>query len=186
MAFHDILQALAADADSRVAAARKRQAESLAAARDAFELATADRLAGIRAECERKKKNMERQVTAHAHMSGRQAVMATKHRLMEKAYAAALEKLSTLDAARTEELLKRLLDRCPAGGTIRPAEPHAAIVKKLAAGRDVGESVKAAGGFVHVSDSAERDCTYETLVHDILRPATELNVASTLFPGHGA
>ncbi len=186
MAFQDILQALTADTDKRIAAAREAQQAVLADTRSRIESETANALGSIRTECERKKKNMERQVLAHAQMSGRQTVMAAKHALMERTYEAALEQLASLDAKRSEDLLKRLLRACPAGGTIRPAEPHAALLKKLADGREIGDSVRSRGGFVHVSDVADRDCTYETLVRDILRPATELAVAGALFPSIAA
>lgn len=186
MAFHHILQALTSDADARIAAARTAQRAAIDAARADAENATLDRLAAIRAECERKKKNMERQVTAHAHMAARQAALAAKHRLVEDTYAKALEMLAGLDAKQTEALLSRLLASCPDGGVIRPAEPHAALLKKLAGNREIGDAVKASGGFVFVSDKAERDCTYDSLVRDVLRPATELDVASTLFPARAA
>lgn len=182
MAFHDILRALTVATDGRIAKARHEAKVALDETRASFDAATAEKLAFIDSECERKKKNMERQVSAHALMSGRKALMKAKHGLMERTYERALEMLEALDAGKTEALLRALVDACPAGGTIRPTEKHAALVKKLADGRTVGETVKGRGGFVFESTTAERDCRYETLVRDVLRPATELSVAETLFP----
>lgn len=181
MAFHDILQALEVNANGRISAARAAKEESVAHTREQLEQATSDKLSGIATEVDRKKKNMERQIVAHTQMNGRQAAMTAKRSLVEQTYAKALEALAAMNPAQTEEFLKRMIDACPEGGTIRPAQPHEAIVKKLAGNREIGASVKSRGGFVHETDASDRDCTYETLVNDILRPATELAVASTLF-----
>lgn len=181
MAFHDILRALDAETNARVSAARASARESVERTRERFERETSEQLAAIAAETALEKKHMERQVAARASMGGRQAAMAAKHRLMEQTYAKALETLAGLDAAKTEGFLKRMIDACPEGGVIRPARPHEAIVKKFAGGRALGSPVESVGGFVHESDATERDCTYETLVFGILRPATELAVASILF-----
>ncbi len=181
MAFHDIIQALGADTDAAIAAARAKNERELEAMREKTNLSKVDRIAHIERERDRKMKNMERQILAHAQMSGRQAAMSAKHALMGKAYDAALEKLAALSPKQTEELLGKLIDACPADGTLRPTPVHAAIIKKLAGNRTIGDTVKAAGGFVYESDRADRDCTYEALVRDILRPATELDVAGILF-----
>ena len=182
MAFHDILRALNADADKRIAAAHEAKRAALAETRARLGRAADEKIAFIESECERKKKNMERQVSAHALMTGRQAVMKAKHALMEETYDRALDLLSGMDASKTEAFLRRLIDSCPEGGTIRPAEAHAATIKKIAGGRAIGEPVKSRGGFIHESETSERNFTYEVLVRDILRPATELSVAGTLFP----
>lgn len=181
MAFHDILQALEADANARISAARAAKQESVARTRERLEQAASEKLAGIATEVDRKKKNMERQIVAHTQMNGRQAAMTAKRGLVEQTYAKALDLLAGMNPAQTEEFLKRMIDACPEGGVLRPAQPHEAIVKKLAGNREIGASVKSRGGFIHETDASDRDCTYETLVRDILRPATELAVASTLF-----
>lgn len=186
MAFHDILRALDAETDARISASRKAKNEAVARTRERLESATVEKLSAMATDVEHKKKDMERQVVARADMNGRRAAMTAKHALMERAYGKALETLAALDPARTEKFLKSMIDACPDGGTIRPAQPHEAIVKKLAGGRHVGSPVKSVGGFVHESELSDRDCTYETLVRDILRPATELRVASILFPARDA
>lgn len=184
MAFQDILRALTADADKRIAAARDAKRAALDETRARLVAAADEKIASIETECERRKKNMERQVSAHALMTGRQAIMKAKHELMERTYERALDLLAGLDASTTEEFLRRLVDSCPEGGTIRPSEAHAAVLKKLAGSRTIGEPVKSRGGFIHESDASERDFTYEVLVRDILRPATELSVANALFPAN--
>ncbi len=181
MAFHDILRALDADADARISAARKAKQESVARSREQLEHAASEKLSTIATDVDREKKRMERQIVAHTQMNGRQASMRAKHGLMEQSYAKALDALAGMNAAKTEEFVKRMIDACPEGGTIRPAQPHETLVKKLSGKRAIGPSVKSCGGFIHETETADRDCTYETLVRDILRPATELAVASTLF-----
>lgn len=181
MAFHDILRALDADADARISSARAAKQESVAQTREKLEHAASEKLAGIATEVDRKKKNMERQIVAHTQMNGRQAAMTAKRDLVEQTYAKALDMLAGMNPAQTEEFLKRMIEACPEGGVIRAAQPHEALVKKLAGKREIGAPVKGRGGFVHETDTSDRDCTYETIVRDILRPATELAVASTLF-----
>lgn len=181
MAFNDILRALDANAEARISAARKAKQESVARTREQLERTASEKVAALATEVERKKKNMERQIVAHTHMNGRQAAMTAKRGLVEQTYAKALDMLAGMNPAQTEEFLKRMIDACPEGGVIRPAQPHEAIVKKLAGSRGIGASLKSRGGFIHETDVSDRDCTYETLVRDILRPATELTVASTLF-----
>ncbi len=181
MAFNDILQALATATDAQIAAARTAKQESIAHTREQLDRDTSEKLAFFVSECERKKKNMERQIKAHTQMQGRQAAMTAKHLLMEQVYARVLQQLETMDAARTESFLRRLVEVCPSGGTIRPAKAHAAILQKIAGNRTIGESITASGGFIYESETSERHCTYDVLVRDILRPATELTVASTLF-----
>lgn len=184
MAFHDILRALDAEADGRIAAARAAARASMDEARTRSESATADAITSIERSCERERADMERQAAARSHMLERQAVLKAKHEAMEKTYARALEQLANLDEKTTESLLRSLLDACPEGGVLRPTEAHAGILKKLAAGREIGATVHGSGGFVHESTSSERDCRYEILVRDILRPATEVRVAETLFPSN--
>lgn len=181
MAFNDILQALATATDARIAAARTATQESIARTREQLDRETSEKLAFFESECERKKKNMERQIKAHTQMNGRQAAMAAKHALMDQTYAAALKKLENLDPARTETFLRLLLESCPEGGVLHPATPHVAMLKKIAGNRTMGDPINASGGFIHETDTCDRMCTYEVLVRDILRPATELTVASTLF-----
>jgi len=182
MAFHDILHALTVATDGKIAKARHDAQSSLEEARASLAAAADDKIAFIASERDRKKKNMERQVTAHALMTGRQALMKAKHELVERVYDQVLTSLVSLDAAKTESFLRTLIDSCPSDGTLRPTQQHAAIVKKLAGGRTIGEPVKGRGGFVCESAKSDRDCRYESLVNDILRPATELAVAESLFP----
>lgn len=184
MAFHDILRALDAEADGRIAAARNATRATIAEARTRSESATADAIASIERSCERERADLVRQATSRSHMLQRQAILKAKHEAMESAYARALEKLARLDDHATTSLLRSLLNVCPEGGVLRPTEAHAAILKKLADGREIGAPVKGIGGFVHESASSQRDCRYEILVRDILRPATELRVAETLFPSN--
>lgn len=182
MAFHDILRALDAEARARVATAQNAARSAMAEARARSESATAESIASIERSCERERADLERQATARSHMLERQAVLKAKHDAMEKTYGRALERLASLDDEAAAPLLRSLLGACPDGGVIRPTEAHAALLKKLANGREIGATVKGTGGFVHESASSERDCRYETLVRDILRPATELRVADALFP----
>jgi hypothetical protein len=50
----------------------------------------------------------------------------------------------------------------------------------------MGKPLDAKGGFICVSPTREYDFRFETIVRDTVRPATELDVSSTLFPSHDA
>lgn len=182
MAFNDILEAVTSAHREKLSALRA-QHETEVARMDAS-LADAEREAveHFASECARKKKNMERQIVSHARMAGRLSILKAKKKQLDDVYAGVLKRLAAMPPKEAEDVLKKLIDACPEGGSLRPSSPHVALVTKLAGGRAVGTPVDSVGGFVYESAMRERDCTFESLVHNVVRPATELAVSNALFP----
>ncbi len=82
-----------------------------------------------------------------------------------------------------ESFLGHCLKSIHVKGTIHPSKASEAILKKLAGDKfEMGKMIDAAGGFVFVAEKEERDCTFEFLVREALRPSTEVEAAHTLFP----
>jgi hypothetical protein len=68
-------------------------------------------------------------------------------------------------------------------GTIHPTQAHEAILKKLAGSAfTMGAVIPGKGGFRFSGATQDRDYTFEFLVHHVLRPATEMDTARTIFP----
>jgi len=116
-------------------------------------------------------------------MLRRNALLGKKRELLDRTYANAAEKLSTLPHEQVEPLIRACLKSIRDEGTVHPARGHEALVKNCAdASRfHIGDPIDAKGGFRFVSEAKERDCTFEHLVSEVLRPATELEISRMLF-----
>jgi vacuolar-type H+-ATPase subunit E/Vma4 len=182
MALQDILHAITHEADERIKAAQSEHKQKMKASREAHELALLDIQQRINEQKKRKMTQLKERAVGHAHMMLSHSLLQKKQELLKETYDETVEALCAMPAAKQEAFLKQCLEAIDVKGTIHPAKPHAALLKKLA-GSDfkVGEPIEAKGGFRFVGDKQERDYTFEFLVLEVLRHATEVDAAHTLF-----
>ncbi|MFA6259262.1 MAG: hypothetical protein WCX29_01490 [Candidatus Peribacteraceae bacterium] len=183
MPLQDILNAIAQDADTTIAQERAQHQKRLAAMREESERAIAKRKQAMGTQKEERKQQMLRKAQAHSAMLIRNAELRSKRALLDELYNKVVGKLATLTEKETEALLKRCLKSIVIKGAIHPSKSHQNLLKRIAPSEQftVDETIDAAGGFRFIAEREERDCTYEHLVNEYLRPATEIEAAHKLF-----
>ncbi len=130
----------------------------------------------------------------NAQLEGRKAALERRRELIDRAFAAAFEKLCALTGQRREGLLFGLLIRESEGGetvrcAVRDRDVVNGLLQKVNAellGRGLkplalGENAPLAGGFILASDKYEKNCSFEALLEDA-KAACEGEVAGILFP----
>ncbi|MBM3231302.1 hypothetical protein FJZ28_03160 [Candidatus Peregrinibacteria bacterium] len=184
MALHDVLAAIIAESDRQIASLKAQHeravADAKAKAKQELEHTTMD----LQTKYTEKSLQMNRKARQLADQIRRNALLQCKRNTLDEVYKSVVDRLSAESDAALEPLFGALLSRL-SGGEIRPTKKHAALLKKLlgsAKGFTFGESIDAKGGFLCISKTREEDCRLETIVHDILRPHTELTVSTQLFP----
>jgi vacuolar-type H+-ATPase subunit E/Vma4 len=147
------------------------------------ELAVLDAQQRIQEQKKRKMAQLRERAESHARMTARHELLQKKQELLNDAYAQVIEALAKLPKDEMETFLKSCLKAIDTEGVIHPAKGSEAMIKKLAGDSfKIGESIDAKGGFRFVSDKQERDYTFEFLVHEALRPSSEVEIAHKLFP----
>ncbi len=185
MALQDILDAITAEADQRIADARAAHQKRLSQLREESDRRLVKKKQDINAQREEKKRQMRLKADAAMAVDRRNALLARKRALLDAVYADMEAALAALPEARLRPLLDRCLDRIKGPGTIRPAAAHAPLLADLVKGRTgltIGEPLDTSGGFLFVSDLEEHDETFAALIREQLRPRTEAAVAAALFP----
>lgn len=181
MALSHILAAITAEADHQIAEATTAHKASLKALAEHH----ASALHVIAESVQRKKKDRIQQLRQraedHTSLLRRHAVLDRKQRIVDEFYDSVIRELSAMSPSQAEKLMTGWAAQLPEGGKILPSKKHEAIVKKIAKGRECGPTIDAKGGFRYESEREDRDYTYEFLVKEILRPATEISVAQQLF-----
>jgi vacuolar-type H+-ATPase subunit E/Vma4 len=132
---------------------------------------------------EKRKTQLQAKTQSHVAMQKQNAILKTQQKLLDKAYAGAVEKLSTLPDEKVEPIFRACLKDIKVKGAIYPAAKHASLLKKLAPSEQfsIEAPIEVKGGFRFVSEKIEEDCTFEYLVENVLRPRTELATAQSLF-----
>lgn len=183
MALDDILQAITLQADQRLSAARTAHERRLAEMRELSDKEIERRTAEIDGQKTEKLNRMRQKIETASVLQARNAQLETKQSLVDDTYRSVIAAVVALPDERLEALFTACLKSIPSTGEILPAKKHAALLKRLATDVrfTVGEPIDAAGGFRFVSDDREVDCTIEALVDNVLRPATELDTAASLF-----
>ncbi|GEM_PF-573545 len=185
MALQDILDAIVSDANRQIADARTAHQKRLSQLREESDRRLVKKKQDINAQREDKKRQMHMKGEAAMTVHRRNALLSTKRALLDHVYADIERQLAQQPPAKIKPLLQGLLAHIHGTGVIRPAKAHAALLADLLKGNarlTPGEPLQTSGGFVFVSEKEERDCTFATLVNDILRPQTEAAVAGQLFP----
>lgn len=187
MALHDILSAIASEADKQIAALKAQHERTVtdaqAKASQELERLTAD----LESQKAQKSDQLSRKARQRAEQIRRNAVLQRKREMLDAVYASVLDKLTKESDATLEPMFAAFLAKLP-GGEILPAKKHEALLKKLASGKDftIGETIDAKGGFRCISKTREEDFRLETIVQEVLRPRTELAVSQHLFPAQSA
>ena len=182
MALKDILQAITDEADRQIAEAQTRHKTEMKEIKDSSEKTLTASLKHIHQQKEQWKLQMRQRAESHAEMVARHAVLGRKQELLDEVYAQVSDGLASLPKPELEKFLSLCMGKIRDKGTFHPAAAHADLVKKLApAGCAVGETIPSKGGFRFVGEKQDVDLTFEFLVAEILRPATEIEVASELF-----
>jgi vacuolar-type H+-ATPase subunit E/Vma4 len=183
MALQDILTAITHEADQRISTAQSDYKQRSKALREQRELAILDAQQRINEQKKRKMTQLKERAEAHAHMISRHALLQKKQELLNDTYSHVIDALADMPKDKMEAFLKTCLSDIKSKGVIHPAKGSEAILKKLAGDdQTIGDSIDARGGFLFIGAKEERDCTFEFLVHEVLRPATEVRIAHELFP----
>jgi vacuolar-type H+-ATPase subunit E/Vma4 len=183
MALQHILDAIVAEADRKIDEIQSAHKQRMKEMREQSDRAVTQKKRQINDQLEQRKRQMQEKAASHARMLRSKSLLAKKQECMDSLYANVLEKLSSLPKDKLEVFLKACLERLDGEGTIYPAKPHEAIIKKLAKDRfEIGEPIDALGGFRFESRKIEHDFTFEFIVHSLLRPQTEVAIADDLFP----
>lgn len=183
MSFHDLLNAIVAQTDADIARLKEAHASRVTALKQETKGWIDARERDIDQRAADRRKEIIAKAETHALQERRRKVTQCKRDLLDDIYGKAVEALASLPAAKTETILASLLDGIDGDGIIRPTSAHRAILKKIVGKRfELGEDVPGAGGFLFQGEHEERDCTYENLVENSLRPKTEMGVLRSLFP----
>lgn len=183
MALQDILAAITAQADAQIAAARQAHQKELTELREESERSIAKRKQEIATSKQQKMEQLTAKAHTHASVDKRNAVLRKKKELLDTVFAKTLDALAALPESEVEPLLRACIKAISGKGEIHPAACHEALLKKICPSEQFSlqKPTNAKGGFVFVSKTAERDCTFEHLVEHVLRPKMELSISQQLF-----
>lgn len=183
MAVQDILDAIIGQTDQQLAQAQAAHRQRMADLRDSTDRTIAKKRQDIGEQKELKKQQLRRKTEALAAGRRRHTILQTKQQLIDDVYTQVTAALAALPDAEIAPLFEACLRSIDGTGTIHPSSKHEQLLQRLAGHRfTMGSVIPAAGGFRFVSDAQEKDCTLEMLIHNVLRPATELATAHALFP----
>lgn len=186
-----ITQRISAEAQAqidRILAEAKAQAEEIAGKYKAQADAEAAQMA---ARNEKAAAEREERLAGTAQMEARKAALAAKQEMVEKVYALALEKLSSLPADKYVGVLADLLVQASSTGTEevifspedRKKVGKAAVDQANKAGKKLtlsSETRSIPGGFILRSENVEVNCAFDTLVR-LQKAETAGTVAKKLF-----
>ncbi len=183
MALADILRAITEEANAELARLEHafQEESQKCIAQHAQDLADIER--SVTAQKEQKKHMLQLKAEGHAKMQTRHALLSKKQEVLEGFYNDVLQALLDLDSEKKDAFFALCLASTKASaGVLRFAKDHEKHAAKLAKG-DItcGDSINAKGGFILVTDEREYNFTFESLVQELLRPSTEISVASALF-----
>ncbi len=184
MALHDILQAITAEADRQIADLQAAHKQSMKDLKDSHEKEYFSALKQIDRQKDEKIHQMRSRVEGHAQMIVRHAVLRKKRELLDQFYAQIAASLAKMPSAQLESLYSNCLARITVAGEVLPTKGQEELLKKLLAKRDdltLGAVTPGNGGFRFIGKTEDHDYTFEFLVSQLLRPATELSVARELF-----
>lgn len=183
MALSHILHAITAEADAELRALRQKHDDALRTL-DSDHVATlTDIRHGITQKKTERLRSLRMRAEGHVNMKKRHAVLRKKQEILDALYADTARALGSLPPATLEKLMTGWVKSLPKGGVIRPSSAHSALLKKICGDtHTIGTPLKdASGGFMYESETMDRDYTFEFLIRELLRPATEIDAAHQLF-----
>jgi len=182
MSFKHLLQSIVTEADQRISDAKKAHMDRMHALEASHDRA----LDGIKKNAQdrlnERKRSLKEKAESLGRISASKLLLKTKNAEIDAVYDAVLEDLKKLDKAGLESFFKKALEMA-GEGTIRAAKEHEAILKKIAGKNfEMGETLpKSEGGFIVATATKEWNFTFDFLVHQSLRPLTEIDAANALF-----
>jgi len=186
MALQDIITAIVAETDHEIMTLRAAHKERTTAQRKKHEEDLKTLRTTINEQVEIRKSQLLLRTKTHAAVDRRNRVSSAKQSVINAAFAEALAMLAVLPEDKAEKLLRSFLKRISGKGVLRASKRHEALLKKIAPSEQftVESHPKAIGGFYFIGDRSEADFTFEHLVHGVLRPMKELEIAHLLFASH--
>lgn len=181
MALTDIRQAITSEADATLKTLVANHAAAVQSLKDAHKQSLQAIRQSVAQQKTQKLHQLRSRAEGHANMLTRHAVLQRKQEILNDLYASVAASLAQLPEAELEKMLRHWISTLPEGGTILPAKPHAGLIKKLAGKHEIGEPISASGGFRYVGTREDRDCTFEFIIQEVLRPETEISIANQLF-----
>lgn len=182
MALQDIITAIVSQSDREITSLREAHEQRMNAMREQHD-ATLRGLKGDMAEqVETRKSQLLLKMKTHAQVERRNRLSSVKQAVINAAFAETLAMLSALPDDKIEPLLRACLKRIKGNGVLHASKRHEALLKKIAPSEQftIECDPHAIGGFRFVGKTSEADFTLEHLVHGVLRPMKELEVAHLL------
>ncbi len=185
MALQNILDAIVADADKRIADLTAAHKQFLKDLRDQSDRNIERKQLQIAEQRDQKMRQMKEKTESHANMHTSKTLLSLKQEYMDRLYAEALQHIVALPANKAEAFLAECMKHVHGKGIILPSASQKALIQKLLPnGVTLGDSLQSVGGFRFISDTIEQDFTYEFLIHQLLRDATEVTAGNLLFPSN--
>lgn len=182
MSFKHLLQSIVTEADRRVADAEKAHLDAMHALEAAHDKALESIRANAQDRLSERKRSLREKAESLGRISASKLLLKTKNAEIDAVYHAVLAELKKSDKAELESFFRKALELA-GEGTIRASKEHEAMLKKIAGkGFEMGETLpKSDGGFTVSTPTKEWDFTFDFLVCQSLRPATEVEAAAALF-----
>lgn len=184
MALHDLLQSIVHEADEQIAIAKKQHADRL----KTMSAAHASALQQFRSTTEQRTQQKKRSLREKAESLGRinkaHTVLQHKNAALDALFASVLQKLVSLPAKDLTSFFRLCFDRIgTAQGVLHAAPQHEELLRSMVtASVTIGSPLpRSSGGFILTSPQREWNFTFDFLVHQLLRPMTEISSASRLF-----
>lgn len=183
MALQDILDCLSAHADARITEYRKAHQCRISDMREATERKMSGLKQTIHAQKEKRFKELIRKSEAHASGIKKNIILRKKQDLLSALFSETLRYLESLPPEHVLPFLKSCLAHLQnEKGVVRPAPPHAALLKSiLPSSCAFGDPIDAHGGFLFVSPLCEKNFTFDHILLSTLRPTLEVDMALSLF-----
>ncbi len=183
MALQDIITAITAQADREIATLRDAHEQRTKSLRDRHQTNLVSVRSAMAEQVAKRKEQLLLKMKTHVQGERRNRLSSAKQAVIHAAFTETLARLSALPDEKVEPLLRTLLKRIKAKGVLQTSKRHEALLRKLAPSEQFSLEIDphAKGGFRFVGKTSEADFTFEHLVHGVLRPWKELDIAHLLF-----
>ena len=190
MALNDILQKISAEAEKKAAFMKQVASNEIKKIQEEATAKAEARKTEMEGKIEVQSISIIKKSKTLAKMVGRSQSLKEKREVIDKAYEEVEKELNALDSNEYSKLvtamLKHVAESFPKGNLTVPAQRRALTedaVSKVGAEFHVKEETSSfKGGFIVMSGKVEINLSFPYLVQNIVRPATELEVAKILFP----
>ncbi len=183
MALQDIITAIIEEADREIAILRENHERSAKMMRHAHQQSQSMLKNNMSEQLETRKKQLLLKVHTHCAVERRNRISAMKQEVINAAFTEALTMLAALPDEKVEGILRACLKHIKGKGSLLVSKRHEALLRKIAPSEQftIENTSDAMGGFRFISTAAEADYTFEQLIHGVLRPMKELEIAHLLF-----